>query len=62
MTTTFEVTFSYQGKKDIHIIHAKSLAHAHGEANKLAIDLDLPNHMQSISKGIAEWEPKGGNK
>ena len=55
MTTTFEITFSYQGKKDTFIIHAKSLAHAHGEANKLAIKMDLPNHMQSISKGIKEW-------
>jgi hypothetical protein len=55
MTTTFEVIFSYQGKKDTHIIHAKSLAHAHGEANKLAIELNLPNHMQSISKGIENW-------
>lgn len=52
MRTTFEVTYSYEGKKDTFIIHARSLAHAHGEANKLAIKLDLPNHMQTISKGI----------
>lgn len=52
MTTTFEVIFKYQGKQDTFIIHARSLAHAHGEANKLAIKMDLPNHMQTISRGI----------